>query len=82
MFEAGEGELEDDEGGGEFPGVEEVGGGEDAVAVVLAGNGDGALPQGTLGIEAATVEEVFVEGEEGLLEAANRGGGRGERSPL
>jgi hypothetical protein len=59
----GEGQLDDDEGSGELPGVKELGGGEDPETVPLESDDDGTIAESTLGIEIAARDEVIVESE-------------------
>ena len=49
----------------------ELEGGEDVVATVLEGNGDGAIREGLIKVEAAALEEVLEEGIEDLIQGAS-----------
>ena len=58
------------QGGGELPGVQEFGGGEDATAAALMGDNDGLFLEGKPGVELATMEEVIKEGDQDSIEEA------------
>jgi len=66
----GEGQLDIYQGGGELPGVQEFGGGEDATAAALMGDNDGFFLEGKPGVELATLEEVIKEGDQDSIEEA------------
>ena len=70
LFQPGEGQLDEDQGSGELPGVKEVGGREDPATVPLEGDGDGTIAESTLGIEIAASEKVIVEGEQDAIKEA------------
>jgi len=66
----GEGQLDIYQGGGELPGVQEFGGGEDATAAALMGDNDGFFLEGKPGVELTTLEEVIKEGDQNSIEEA------------
>ena len=66
----GEGQLDIYQGGGELPGVQEFGGGEDATAAALMGDNDSFFLEGKSGVELATLEEVIKEGDQDSIEEA------------
>jgi hypothetical protein len=55
--------LDKNEGSGELPGVEEIGSDEYLITSLTEYNGDPAIMEGVLEVKAASVEEVFIEGE-------------------
>ena len=67
---AGEGQLDEDERGGELPGVMQFSGSVDLVTAALEGNIDGAIREGLIKVEAAALEEVLEEGIEDLIQGA------------
>jgi|GEM_PF-3433617 len=67
---SGKGELEEDKGGGELPCVVQVCRGENLEATALGCNHDGAIGEGSVEVEAATLEEVLGEGMEDCLQGA------------
>ena len=70
LFQPGEGELDEDQGSGELPCVEEFSSSEDPEAITLESDGDGTLAESLLGIEFSAGEEVFIEGKQDAIEEA------------
>ena len=70
LFQPGEGELDEDQGSGELPGIEEFGSSEDPESITLESDGDGTFAESLLGIELSAGEEVIIEGEQDTIEEA------------